>query len=283
MYPNTPPQATPPGSDPQPPLSPQPTPASNYYYPSPEVAGPQAINQPPLPQQQTASTPPPYQAPVVPASPPAYQPPHWQTAAPQGDMASIDYLEQIAAPQKRTFAWSRKMIFIVAGVLVAMLLAVVFMTLANARPNISQLSQTLVNQTASTAEIAKLASKQLKSSELLSLNGTLQSQMTSATSTIPAALTQARVTVKVPDTGNKTLALADGQKVADNLEEARLLSTYDRVYVREMTYRVSQIMTQLDSIYNRTNSESLKTQLKATYDSLVPIRQQLEEFGTSAT
>lgn len=271
MYPNQPEQQ--PGTTPPPGFPPQQPPAQ------PSAQGVPQTPVSPVPPTQQQPTPSPY---------PYGQQPHqqWnqplpsQPQQPTSDMASIDYLDQIATPQKSRFSFSRKQLLIGGGILIALLFTAVFMALTSARPNITAQSIQLVNTIASTIEITKSASKNLKSGQLVSLNSTLQSQLMTAASSLPTSLAAIGVTIK-PVEGTKALPLEGGQAIADTLEEARLLSTYDRVYVRELTYRVSQIMTQLNAIHARTDSQSVKKDLEATYSGLKLLHEQLTEFGAA--
>lgn len=174
-----------------------------------------------------------------------------------------------------------KIPLMILGIVAVLLLALVaIMAITSAQPNPTQMGNKLLRQVTSTVEITTLAEKNLKSGELVSLNSTLKSQLTGASASLTASLTTAGIKLEKASTGSKAAALEGGQEVVDKLEEARLLSTYDRAYARELSYRLSLILAQLTTVHNNTNSAQLKKQLSTTYDNLKPLKDQLDSIGS---
>lgn len=71
------------------------------------------------------------------------------------------------------------------------------------------------------------------------------------------------------------------QETTEKLEEARLNGVFDRVYAREMSYRLTTIMIQLDTLHKTTDDAALKEYLESTYKNLEPLQKQFEEYNTA--
>ncbi|HMS92991.1 MAG TPA: hypothetical protein PKD28_01265 [Candidatus Saccharibacteria bacterium] len=299
MYPQQPGQQPPyPPQQGPAPLSPQPEqPIQPQGYPAPGPQQPQQgfapmqspdpwqLQQPQQPQPAPVAQPQTYpqpmpQAPAQPLQPNGtYNSPELPLT-PDG-IAPIDYLEQIAPQQKASFGFSRKQVAIAGGVILLAFLGFAIATvLQGSKPNIAALSQQVTTRVGATGFIAKNAQENLRSRELDALNSSLTIQLTNAGTGLTNAFTTAGVPV-----GNAKAAEADDTSVetTEKLEDARLNGVFDRVYAREMSFRLTTIMVQLDSIHKMTDNAELRTYLETTYKNLEPLQKQLEEYSASSS
>ena len=196
-------------------------------------------------------------------------------------IAPIDYLNQIAPKEKVSFGFSRKQVAIVGGLILLGFVGFAIATvLQGGKPNISALSQQVTTKIGATTVIARESQKHLRSRELDALNSSLSIQLTNAGTGLTNAFTEVGIAVapikdaKVDDTSEETNT---------KLEEGRLNGMFDRVYAREMAYRLSTIMLQINTIYLMTDNAKLKEHLETTYKSFEPLRKQLEEYSATTS
>lgn len=191
---------------------------------------------------------------------------------------SIDYLNQIApqAPKKQ-FDAKFRLIAIILGIatIVTILLVVVSSFAGNSKNDMQQLAARL----ATTEKLATDAQKNLKSSELRSLNGSLKILLTNTNRDIAEPLKLNGITVAKLD--KAIVAKENGAKVIATLEDARLNATYDRTYAREMSYQLETIVLQMKELYASTSSQSLKTFLDTSYKNIQPLQKQFSELNAA--
>lgn len=277
MYPQQPGQQPPypPQQGPTPP--PQPGQSDSQSYPTqqpqqepapvdPWQMQPQPTPQPtaqPWPDQRTGT----YNEPDVPLTP--------------NGIAPIDYLEQIAPKQKASFGFSRKQVAILGAViLVGFIGFAAAAILQSGKPNIGAVSRQLTMRVGATSTIAKDAQKNLRSRDLHALNTSLTIQLANTNTGLATAFAEAGVIVgeikdaKTDDTSAETIK---------KLDDARLNGVFDRVYAREMSFRLSTILTHLDSIHKSTKNTKLREYLETTYKNLEPLQKQLAEYSASSS
>lgn len=191
---------------------------------------------------------------------------------------SIDYLNQIA-PQapKRQFDPKFRLIAIILGVATIVTILLVIITSIGGTPKGSL--QQLAARLATTETIATEAQSNLKSSELRSLNGSLKILLTNTNRDIAAPLKLSGINVSKLD--KAVAAKENGDALKKTLEDARLNATYDRTYAREMSYQLETIVLQMQQLYSKTSSESLKTFLSTSYKNIEPIQKQFSEFNAA--
>ncbi len=191
---------------------------------------------------------------------------------------SIDYLNQIApqAPKKQ-FDPKIRLIAIILGVatIVTILLVIVTGLTGGSKNDLQQLAARLTT----TEKLATDAQKNLKSSELRSLNGSLTILLTNTNRDITEPLELSGVTISKLD--KSIVTQEDGSKMTAALEDARLNATYDRTYAREMSYQLETIVLQMKELYASTSSQSLKTFLDTSYKNIQPIQKQFSELNAA--
>lgn len=196
-------------------------------------------------------------------------------------IAPIDYLEQIAPKEKASFGFSRKQVAIVGGVVLLTFIGFAVATvLQGNRPNINALSQQVTTRVATTGFIAKESQRHLQSRELDALTSSLVIQLANTSTGLTTAFAEAGVGVG----GAKDATVDDtSAETTEKLEDARLNGIFDRVYAREMSFRLTTIMLQLDSIHKTTDNVKLRQYLEETYKNLEPLQKQLEKYSATTS
>jgi outer membrane murein-binding lipoprotein Lpp len=192
----------------------------------------------------------------------------------------IDYLNQIASPEKKPLMNS-KVIIVIIGILVILAAVVGFLTLASSGgASDSQKLQTLSARMQTLQKISDTSEKSIKSSKLSSANSTLTLFLTNANRDIETPLLNNNIKPNALD--KKIVAKEDGSELKTTLEDARLNATFDRVYAREMGFQLNTLASLMKEIYTSTKSKSLKDFLVITDANMKPIRTQLSDFNSVA-
>lgn len=192
----------------------------------------------------------------------------------------VDYLNQISpqAPKKPKFSFGIKQIIMIGAVLIVLVIILAVIVNGIASSGQAPLERLSARLTA-TQTVATSAQRNLKSSELRSLNSNLKLYLTNTNRDIAAPLLLAGVDGTKLDT--TILAAESTAALSARLEDARLNGVFDRTYAREMTYKLGQTMTLMDQIYKSTSNIKLKTFLQSAYSSLKPTQASFANFTTT--
>lgn len=190
---------------------------------------------------------------------------------------SVDYLNQIApqAPPRQRFKPGPKLFALVGAALVVLIIIVsivVNVVVNSQRHPLEQLAARLT----STQKLTTDVKPNLKSSKLRSLNSNLELFLTNTNRDIATPLLSAGVDTK--KLSKSVLEEESGASVAERLEDARLNGVLDRAYAREMSYRLSTLLTLMKQIYSSTGNKDLKSFLTTAYDNLQPTQEALAAF-----
>lgn len=243
-------------------VPPQPAPADPW-----QLNPQQSVQPSPAPQQPWQQPTTGYPAPQAPLTP--------------DGIAPIDYLDQISPKQKASMGFSRKQVGLIGGLILLGFIGFAIITvLQGSKPNIAGMSQQVTTRTATTAFIAKESQSKLRSSNLSALNSTIIIQLAGSSSSLTEAFTAAGVAV-----GDAKAATQDDTSVetTQKLEDASLNGIFDRVYAREMAYRLTTIMLQLDAIHKTTNNAELKSHLETIYNDLKPLQEKLASYDAKSS
>jgi len=185
-----------------------------------------------------------------------------------------NYLDQIATPASKTSSVSGKIKLIIIGLVVAIVITIVAMVMINIY-NASRLDpwKTLVARLDTTEKIASSATKNIKSSQLRSLNSEIKLFLTDTNNNIQEPLKILKIDkTKLPEDISKK---ESASSALERLEDARLNAVYDRTYATEMKYQLSILLSSIQQTYQVTSKAEIKqfldksyTSLKATHDSL---------------
>lgn len=234
---------------------------------------------PPFPPAPTAQhgLPPqqPYAAPTQPVE--TQQPQAAQPAAAQPQY-SIDYLNQIAPPAKKPGLDNRIFFFIIGGGLV--LAAIVGMlTLFSGGSGPTEKMKLLAARMETLQKVADDSQKNIKSNKLRSTNSSLTVFLTNANHDIADPLAANNIDVKKLDK-----SITDDEKtklegMTKKLDDARLNAVFDRTYAREMSFELTTLESQMETIYKSTSSKKMKDFLSKTDENITPIIKQLNAFN----
>jgi hypothetical protein len=197
---------------------------------------------------------------------------------PDHNQYSIDYLNQIAPPQKKPGV-NNKLFFLIigGGLLLATIIGIVILIGSSSSSGPKQKMQTLAARLTTLKTISGDAQKKLSSSALRGTNSNLGIFLTNANRDIAQPLANNGVDTTKLD---KAIVAAEaGTALTTELEEARLNAVFDRTYAREMSYQLDTVAALMKTIYNSTNSTSLKDFLVTTDNNLQPIKKQFTDFN----
>jgi hypothetical protein len=195
--------------------------------------------------------------------------------------APIDYLNQIAPQPQKPGLNKGALIGVIA--LIAVVLAIVigfviFISSSASGPKTSMI--TLAARMQAVQEVSDKAQKNIKSSQLRSVNSNLKILLTDANRDIAAPLLAEKIDVAKLD--KAVVAKEKADKITATLEDARLNAAYDDTYAREMSFKLKTISLLMQQIYDQSNSKAMQDFLMETDDNLSPIQKQLDEFNSTA-
>ncbi len=168
----------------------------------------------------------------------------------------IDYLNQIAAPEKKPSPVNKIILIIIIG-LGILTLIVGGLMISRAASRGSQSRPQMAARLHESSDIVRSAQKNLKSNTLRDLNSNLQLFLTNTNRDLKdAGLDGAQVESSILKR-EKDLT----QELNARLEDARLNATFDEIYAREMAYRLETIMLLMRQVHANTNSTELKEYL----------------------
>lgn len=252
----------------------------------PSTTPPQPGVPPATPAQQPSMTPSaPEQQPIdpwtMPSQPQQYSEPR-PSYTPNG-MASIDYLNQISTKQKSKFGgFSRKQIGIAGAVILLLFGIIVAYTISNSLgPTGLEKAAQLVARTQSLAEVTSESQQNTKSSALSSLNSALSIQLNSTQHSLLEAFEPAGITND--SIGESTRASESNEELLEKLDNARLGGTFDRAYVREMSYQVEMLLILVKEVQSTAENEEVDKQLQAAIDNIEPLLKRLKEIGETVS
>lgn len=202
-----------------------------------------------------------------------------QQPAPQPPAQGMDYLNQISTPKQENnwFKPGPRLFLMIGGALV-ILVIIVSIVLgiigSNNRKPLEQLSVRL----SATSTVADEWQKEIKSSSLRSLNSSLKLYLTDINRDIAAPMEKSGVDVTKPN--ESILQQESTETLGQRLEDARLNGIFDRVYAREMSYRLETILALMRQINATTGNNDLKVFLSKAYDSLQPAQEEFARFNT---
>lgn len=306
MNPNLPPPNQPPTNQPPtgyPPNTPPPTPV-------PQINQPPVTPTEPQPYQNSAPTAPnqPVQ-PTQPGSSPAaadwYRPPEAKNTGPanasdyvnrfkqpqeptgfdnaNNESYSIDYLNKLAGtstPTKTVAPANQKMVLIGVGIFLALSLSVLLLVFANQKgPTNTSTERALYTTIFNNSEIADEASKEIKSSQLSSLNSAYYGQLINDMTAMSQPLAKRGIDAK--ELGKAAKKAAAFEETLQKLEDARLNAVYDKTYAAELDYQLRSIIMLMDKIQKFSSNKAMVDFVKKGKSNYTTIQNGLEDYNTN--
>lgn len=197
---------------------------------------------------------------------------------------AVDYLGGIAPQQSHNSvkigskSIDKKLLLFGGGGAIALLLAAALFLFTPKPEAASTLNESsFYGHLLTTSDITKKAGKNIKSSKLRGTNSAFTSLMVGAASEMEQPLSKSGIDPKKLQPSAKKPTKND-QKLIQSLEDARLNATYDRVYTREMQYRLRTMLITLDRIEKINSRQSMQEYVKNTRPKLQSIQKSLEEM-----
>lgn len=192
---------------------------------------------------------------------------------------SIDYLNQIAAPDKKPGMNSKLfMIVLIVGVLVAAIFGIVLFSKAGAGPT-DDLTRVAAGMK-SLQGVSNGAQTKIQSGKLRTANSNLSLFLSNANRDITGPLESNNIILSKVD---KSIIAAEAKTdMIATLEDARLSGIYDSRYAYEMKYQIDLLLVQLNKISSQTKSKSLKEFASTSSANLTPIREQFANYAQSS-
>lgn len=213
-------------------------------------------------------------------------PPSQSTATAPGQIVngqySVDYLDQVAGGSTTgSNSIDKKFIFIGAGVAVALIAAaaLLFMkpkSVADNKP--VQLYTTLIDTEKSTAKSGKL----LKSSQLVSINSSMRTNIINAARDMEEPLAAAGQKPSTLKSAANKKPYHD-EKFAAALEDARLNAIYDRVYANEINTKLKYIIAYMEAIKKSSKSKKMNEFIDKNLPSMKTVQKAVDDFQESET
>lgn len=209
---------------------------------------------------------------------PQYQPPQLSP-----NPVPMDYLDQIAAPQKQR-GMNPKLFWgiIIGGILLA--IAALVLMLAGGGSSGKQIStERLGLRLEHLQKTSKDAQKNINSTELRALNSRLTTQLTNINRDIAAPLAAADIKLKNADKKTVAEEKKNAETLASKLEDARLNDTFDRNYAREMSYQMETSAILMQTLYKSSKSKSLKEFLTTSYDDFSALQKEFAAYSAKSS
>jgi len=186
-----------------------------------------------------------------------------------------NYLDQIAPKSvKNNKLLNSKLVLIsLAGIIFIVAGIIIFNIISSAISPDEQLAARLL----STQSILNDATSKIKSTKLSTQNSNLSIYLSNTIRDITPLLKKDNI--NITSLSKKATAAESNTKTLATLEDARLNAIYDRIYAREMSYKLDTILTLMQQIYDKSNSKTYKTFLQEARTNLKPIQIQFADFN----
>jgi len=197
---------------------------------------------------------------------------------PEVPQSPLDYLNQIAPPMaKKTLFSDKRKLFIGLGGLV--ILAVIMMAVGSNLPKSVSQTERLAARLSAIQAVTESSTKNIKSSQLRTINSNLKLYFTNTIRDITPILTKSQIDIKkLSDSAKK---LESNSATLTKLEDARLNAIYDRVYASEMSYQLDATISLMRQLSKATSDTSMKTFLAGAITNLEPTQKQFTDFDSA--
>ena len=196
---------------------------------------------------------------------------------PEQPQYPTNYLDTIAAqPQAKTM--NPMMLWLLIGGVLAFAVVVlmfVFSAGGGATERITRFGARMSSLQTVTSE----SQEQIKSGELRSLNSSLTLVLTNANRDLKEPLASLDIEIDNEKQSAVALVADETEELNGRLEDARLNAIFDRTYVREMSFYIKSLRTEIRGIYGSTKNDDLKDVLQTTENNLAPLLTGFENFN----
>lgn len=188
----------------------------------------------------------------------------------------MSYLDQIAAPPPKRMNIFNNKIALLGAIAVGLIIIAIGVSLI---PKPVDPVASLAARLNATKKVADDASSKLKNSQLRSINSNLKIYLTNTIRNITPFLTKQNISITKLDA--KIVAAEATTEMEARLEDARLNATYDRTYAREMSYKLSTIISLFDESTKKAKTKDFITFLESSKAELSPTQEQFDDFNST--
>lgn len=208
------------------------------------------------------------------------QPPQQPAPQPQPEY-SIDYLDQISAPQKRIIAPSPLILLSIIGVGILAIVGFGFMIFSSSGTSSIDRVAGLNLRLATLQKIADTQQRSLRDNDLRSTNAAFSLYLSNTARDMKDPVAALGITEKSISKKLTTTESTLSTDINTEFEEAKLNVMLDRTYAREMAYQVGVLRNMMASVYKNTTNKKLKATLETSDPSFQQTAKGFEKFSGS--
>ncbi len=205
------------------------------------------------------------------------QPPQQPTPQPQPEY-SIDYLDQISAPQKHIVAPRPLILLGIIGVGIVAIIGFGLMIFNSSGTSDLERVAGLNLRLATLQKIADAQQPSLRDNDLRSTNAAFSLYLSNTARDMKDPLAALGITEKSISKKLTTTENTLSTDINAEFEEAKLNVMLDRTYAREMAYQVGVLRNMMASVYKNTTNKKLKTTLETSDPSFQQTAKGFEKF-----
>lgn len=202
-------------------------------------------------------------------------------------MDGQNYLNQIsqqARPVKKSGGFMKSPLFFgLIGAVVAMILIIVIGSSLGGGESLSEQSISLKYYIDGVTEVIDEYQDYVKSPKLRSSSASLGSILSNTSKELTNYLSDSYGFKEESGAYPKLQEEAELSKdvLAEDLFNAKIGGTLDRIYAHKMAYEIELIMEEESDIYDKTPNETLKSLLETSYNSLENLYKDFDDFSES--
>lgn len=170
---------------------------------------------------------------------------------------SVDYLNQIAPPQRKTVN-PLAMFGVIGGIITAAIIAVVLIVSSSSSTPSTQMQQALA-RISSLQTVSDAQQKHLAENDINQANATLGSALSSMKTDLTAIMKTQKVKAASKNAADTKSEAAYLTKLQKKLDDSYQRGTLDRTYTAQMTYELTLLKSKLKKLQNSSSSKSLTT------------------------
>ena len=186
-----------------------------------------------------------------------------------------NYLDQISVKNSKKPNLLNSKLLIIS--LISIIAVVAIIIVVNIFSSATSPDEQLAARLLSTQSILSDATSKTKNTKLRTSNSNLEIYLSNTIRNITPLLK--KDSINISSLSKKVTTAESNTKILATLEDARLNAIYDRVYAREMSYKLDTILTLMQQIYDKSNSKTYKAFLQEARTNLKPIQTQFADFN----
>lgn len=167
---------------------------------------------------------------------------------------------------------SRKTIFIVIGIVVALLITVIMLFASSQGNNLQPYEQRLSIRMSNLQTLATSAQQNINSEDLSNLNSQLSALVISDNASLQSDLNALGVSSKYPK--DMIASESDDATIAE-LKQAVTDGDFDQKYVEAITKKIDDITLLMNTIYSKSKDAKLRQDISKSYKDLVFVKKQM--------